>query len=68
MVAKELAARAKAIVFSPIGGGASKAGDLVWTYGSAHWDKGRGHYVRVWQRRAGKWALVFDEIIAVEKA
>jgi hypothetical protein len=68
MVAKELAARAKAIVFSPIGGGASKTGDLVWTYGSAHWDNGRGHYVRIWQRRAGKWALVFDQIIEVEKA
>lgn len=66
-VDRELATRAKAIAFGPLGGGASKAGDLVWTYGSAHWDQGRGHYVRVWQRRAGKWALVFDQIIAVEK-
>jgi hypothetical protein len=66
-VTRELATRAKAIAFGPLGGGASKAGDLVWTYGDARWDQGRGHYVRVWQRRAGKWALVFDQMVAVEK-
>ncbi len=68
----ELATRAATVAFSPLGGGASKAGDLAWTYGDARWDKGRGdtgrgHYVRVWQRRVGKWALVFDQIIEVEK-
>ena len=62
---KELATRARTIAFGPIGGGASKAGDLAWTYGDARWAKGRGHYVRVWQRRASKWALVFDQIIEV---
>ena len=66
-VARELGTRAKAIAFGPLGGGASKAGDLVWTYGDARWDQGRGHYVRIWQRRAGKWALVFDQIIPVAK-
>jgi ketosteroid isomerase-like protein len=64
---RELATRATTIAFGPIGGGASKAGDLAWTYGDAKWDGGRGHYVRVWQRRAGRWALVFDQIVAVEK-
>ncbi|THD57873.1 DUF4440 domain-containing protein [Phenylobacterium sp.] len=67
-VDRELATRPKAIAFGPIGGSASKAGDLAWTFGDARWAGGRGHYVRVWQRRAGKWALVFDQIIAVEKA
>ncbi len=67
-VDKELATRARTIAFGPLGGSASKAGDLAWTYGDARWDTGRGHYVRIWQRRAGKWALVFDQIIAVEKA
>jgi hypothetical protein len=67
-VDRELATRAKSIAFGPIGGGASHAGDLVWTYGDARWATGRGHYVRIWQRRAGKWALVFDQIIAVDKA
>ena len=64
-VDRELATRAKVIAFGPIGGGASHAGDLVWTYGDARWAEGRGHYVRIWQRRAGKWALVFDQIIKV---
>ncbi len=66
-VQRELATRAKAISFGPIGGSASKAGDLAWTYGDARWDGGRGHYVRIWQRRSAKWTLVFDQIIAVEK-
>ncbi|HEY3697397.1 DUF4440 domain-containing protein [Phenylobacterium sp.] len=64
-VDRELATRARAIAFGPLGGSASKAGDLAWTYGDARWDRGRGHYVRVWQRRAGRWALVFDQLIEV---
>ena len=64
----ELSTRAKIIAFGPIGGSASTAGDLAWTYGDARWDTGRGHYVRIWQRRAGKWALVFDQIITLEKS
>lgn len=66
-VDRELATRAKAIAFGPLGGSASAAGDLAWTYGDARWEGGRGHYVRIWQRRAGKWVLVFDQIVAVEK-
>ena len=66
-VARELSTRAKAIAFGPLGGSASKAGDLAWTYGDARWADGRGHYVRIWQRRGGRWALVFDQIIKVEK-
>jgi ketosteroid isomerase-like protein len=64
-VDRELATRAKTIAFGPLGGSASKAGDLAWTYGDARWKDGRGHYVRIWQRRAGKWALVFDQIVKV---
>jgi ketosteroid isomerase-like protein len=67
-VAKELATRAKAIAFSPLGGGASKAGDLAWTYGDARWTGGRGHYVRIWQRRGGAWKIVFDQILPVAKS
>ena len=64
-VARELAARPVAIDFAALGGGASRAGDLAWTYGDARWAGGRGHYVRIWQRRSGAWALVFDQILAV---
>jgi len=65
-VDKELATRPRTMAFGPIGGSASKAGDLAWTFGDAGWDGGRGHYVRIWQRRAGDWRLVFDQIIPLE--
>ena len=58
----ELLTHAASINFTPIGGGASGAGDLAWTYGDARWTTGRGHYVRIWQRRAGAWRLVFDQM------
>ncbi len=67
-VTKELATRAKAIDFAPLGGGASTAGDLAWTYGDARWSGGRGHYVRIWQRRGGAWKIVFDQILPVPKS
>ena len=66
-VAKELATRATTIDFAHLGGGASKAGDLAWTYGDARWSGGRGHYVRIWQRRRGQWKIVFDQILDVPK-
>ncbi|HYE44160.1 MAG TPA: DUF4440 domain-containing protein [Caulobacter sp.] len=63
----ELATRGKFIAFKPLGGGASRAGDLAWTYGEADWAMGgramHGHYVRVWQFRAEGWKLVFDQIL-----
>jgi ketosteroid isomerase-like protein len=67
-VAKELATRAKTIEFSTLGGEASKAGDLAWTYGDARWNGGRAHYVRVWQRRSGAWRIVFDQILEAPKS
>ncbi len=66
-IAEELATRAPAIQFKHLGGEVSDAGDLAWTFGSAGWTKagvpGRGHYVRIWQRRAGQWKLVFDQLL-----
>ena len=70
-VDRELSSRAAAIAFSPLGGRASTAGDLVWTYGDARWEKdggqARGHYVRIWQSRVEGWRLVFDQILPVPK-
>jgi len=67
---RELAARAPAIVFTAKGGEASQAGDLAWTWGEASWIKageaGRGHYVRIWQRRPAGWRLVFDQVLEVK--
>lgn len=63
----ELATRGRQIIFTPGGGSVSNAGDLGWTWGEADWNQDgrdlRGHYVRVWQRRAEGWKLVFDQII-----
>lgn len=50
------------------GGGASRAGDLAWTYGPARWSRDgaerRGHYVRLWRKGADGWALMFAQLIA----
>lgn len=63
----ELATRARAIAFAPLGGQASDAGDLAWTYGAAKWTAGgaeqRGHYVRIWRNDAPGWRLLFDELL-----
>lgn len=53
----------------PLGGDASAAGDLAYTYGKASWrtDGGAavtGHYVRIWQRRADGWRLIVDNLVA----
>jgi ketosteroid isomerase-like protein len=49
------------------GGGASAAGDLVWTFGTASWTAGSDtpvntHYMHVWQRRAEGWRLIFETL------
>jgi len=63
----ELATRPTALRFSPLGGVASTAGDLAWTYGAAQWTADgkdhRGHYVRIWRNDAGGWRLLFDELL-----
>jgi hypothetical protein len=64
----ELGRRPARAVFAPLGGRASKAGDLAWTYGVAQWTgpdgaDQRGHYVRVWRNDKAGWRLLFDEIL-----
>jgi ketosteroid isomerase-like protein len=53
---------------APLGGSASAAGDLAYTYGTARWLREgadvRGHYVRIWQRRHEGWKLIVDNLIA----
>jgi hypothetical protein len=49
------------------GGGASDAGDMVWTYGPAAWSREgqarTGHFVRLWQKRPEGWKLVMAQLI-----
>lgn len=63
----ELATRPTAVAFAPLGGQASDAGDLAWTYGVARWTRDggehRGHYVRIWRNDAPGWRLLFDELL-----
>lgn len=60
-------ARPAAATFGARGGGASAAGDLVWTYGDARWSEAgadrAGFYVRVWQKRPKGWRIVFDQMV-----
>lgn len=62
-----LAARSAQMSLTPMGGGASSAGDLVWTWAEAHWDAKEapthGFVVRVWQKRRDGWQIVFDELV-----
>jgi ketosteroid isomerase-like protein len=64
-----LAAGPERIDAAPLGGAASAAGDLAYTYGTARWRKGEveveGHYVRIWQRRREGWKLIVDNLVAV---
>ena len=59
--------------FGPsLGGGASRAGDMVWTYGPASWTRDgqarNGWYVRLWQKRPpglnGGWRIVVAQLVA----
>ncbi len=63
----ELGRRATSITYAPLGGSASSAGDLAWTYGVARWagpeGERRGHYVRIWRNDAAGWRLLFDELL-----
>ncbi|HWQ85443.1 hypothetical protein [Brevundimonas sp.] len=51
----------------PEGFGASAAGDLAWTYGTARWvheeEPRHGYYVHLWQKGAGGWGLVLAQLI-----
>ncbi|QTC91227.1 DUF4440 domain-containing protein [Brevundimonas goettingensis] len=67
--AAALSAWPKTFLFAPrTGGGASDAGDLVWTYGEAAWEADaalhQGWFVRVWRRDEGEvWKLVFVQLV-----
>lgn len=63
---RELGTRPAAIAFKGLGGQASKAGDLAFTYGEARWTKdaaeAKGHYVRIWRKGQAGWRIVYDQL------
>lgn len=64
--AAALAARPAELSLLPQGGGASEAGDMVWTWSEALCARGAqtcGYGVRVWQMRDDGWRIVFDELV-----
>lgn len=67
-VDQRLALRPIAIRLVLRGGGASRAGDFVWTHGEATWSQtgqktAQAHYMHVWQRRPEGWRLIFEALI-----
>lgn len=67
-LAQRLTARPATMSLTLRGGGASRAGDLVWTHGEATWDQAgqnsvQAHYMHVWQRRPEGWRLIFETLI-----
>jgi ketosteroid isomerase-like protein len=61
-VETEIATRAVRETFTPLGGAASAAGDLAWTYGAAAAD-GSKHYVRIWRHGPDGWRIVYDQVL-----
>jgi ketosteroid isomerase-like protein len=66
-LAERIDARPERMILTLRGGGASAAGDLVWTHGEAGWVDHQeiirhAHYMHVWQRRAEGWRLIFETL------
>ena len=68
----ELDRRPPKAELKPLGGTASGAGDMAFTYGQARWASGGksgwGHYARIWQKRTEGWKLVADMMIEAPPA
>lgn len=71
-IEERLKRRPAAMSLTLRGGGASGAGDLVWTHGEARWidaeatagqNSVQAHYMHVWQRRPEGWRLIFETLI-----
>ncbi len=63
----ELDRRPARVQLKALGGSASQAGDMAFTYGETRWtdgdNPGLGHYARIWQKRTEGWKLVADMLI-----
>ncbi|HEV2747426.1 MAG TPA: DUF4440 domain-containing protein [Allosphingosinicella sp.] len=63
----ELGRRPAAATLRTLGGTASSAGDMAFTYGETRWTEAGeprwGHYTRIWQKRRDGWRLVVDLLV-----
>ena len=70
--AAELARQPARQALRPLGAVASRAGDMVFTWGESRWTRDGqprwGHYARVWQKRREGWRIVADMLIAAPGA
>ena len=70
--AAELARQPARLRLRPLGGVASRAGDLAFTWGETRWTHEAqphwGHYARIWQKRREGWRIVADMLIAAPGA
>ena len=70
--AAELARQPGQIRLRPLGGIASQAGDMAFTWGESRWTREEqprwGHYARIWQKRREGWRIVADMLIAAPGA
>ena len=70
--AAELARQPARQAMRALGGIASRAGDLAFTWGEVRWTRDNaprwGHYARIWQKRIEGWRLVADIMIAAPGA
>jgi ketosteroid isomerase-like protein len=66
-LAARIGLRPERITIRMDGGGASGAGDFVWTHGTASWTGPSEtpidtHYMHVWQKRPEGWRLIFETL------
>jgi ketosteroid isomerase-like protein len=66
-LAGRIARRPPRMAIGMDGGGASAAGDFVWTHGTAAWPSPSDapintHYMHVWQKRPEGWRLIFETL------
>ena len=51
------------IIFTAVGYGISKAGDLGYVYGMVDFDNKKENYLRVWQHKNNHWILIFQTLL-----
>jgi ketosteroid isomerase-like protein len=57
------------MTIKPLGGGVSRGGDFLWTYGLSEWQRDgrpvKGQYVRVWRRGLMGWRILVDHQVTL---